>query len=256
VSAVGELDEGGAGDLSCRRKAPWLSVPLAIVCPIRVADCRELFTVSLEPFDFDRLFASGADHTAPDGQYLTVQVDEGWLVLPTGRVIAVEPGISGITFTQTVPPGRYPVLLSVAEYRASSTPDSEIIDERVAAARLVIRGEAVATWEPAVTAGQDVDDLGDGEFYGYGVDGGTGCFTDARSYQDLLDDDEVEWGDLLMDVDDRPTSPTALTGPDDEPLLVAFTTGCGDGSYPTWVGRTANGDIACFLTEFFLIGRS
>ncbi|MCW2864521.1 MAG: hypothetical protein JWP48_6229, partial [Actinoallomurus sp.] len=118
--------------------------------------------MSLKPFDFDRLFASGAGCTGPDGQYLTVQVDEGWLALPTGRVIAVEPGISGVAFTQAVPPGRYPVLLSVAEYHASSNPDSEIIDERVAAARLVIRAEAVATWEPAVTAGQDVDDLGDG----------------------------------------------------------------------------------------------
>jgi hypothetical protein len=51
-----------------------------------VTDRRELSTVSLKPFDFDRLFASGAGCTGPDGQCLTVQVDEGWLALPRSFV--------------------------------------------------------------------------------------------------------------------------------------------------------------------------
>jgi hypothetical protein len=29
-----------------------------------------------------------------------------------------------------------------------------------------------------------------------------------------------------------------------------FSTGRGDGTYPTWIGRNDNGDITCFLTDF------
>jgi hypothetical protein len=36
--------------------------------------------------------------------------------------------------------------------------------------------------------------------------------------------------------------------------VVRFSTGDGDGSYPTWVGRTAGGDITCFATNFMLAG--
>lgn len=50
---------------------------------------------------------------------------------------------------------------------------------------------------------------------------------------------------------DLPTSSSEWEGPDDEPITVAFTTG--GGCYPTWVGRTAKGDVACFLTDFFLL---
>ena len=49
---------------------------------------------------------------------------------------------------------------------------------------------------------------------------------------------------------DRPTVPTTVMDPNNEPVLVAFTTGRGDGAYTTWVGRTASGDIACFVTDF------
>ncbi|MEK8170913.1 DUF4241 domain-containing protein [Streptomyces sp. M19] len=48
--------------------------------------------------------------------------------------------------------------------------------------------------------------------------------------------------------------PTVGLGRDDEPVAVSFTTGGGDGVYPTWVGRTASGDTACFLTDFFVLG--
>jgi hypothetical protein len=34
---------------------------------------------------------------------------------------------------------------------------------------------------------------------------------------------------------------------------VVFSSGGGDGYYPTWVGRTADGEVACFLTDFFVL---
>lgn len=204
----------------------------------------------LRPRDYDRLFVAGATFR-DDAWHCTVQLDHGRLSLPSGRVAASEPGFPTKAFTQTVPPGRYPIVLAVVEYRRSA--DGEVVVERVAAARLVIRDEPVDAWELALWPGQDVAALGENEFFGYPVDGGQGSFADADAVQALHKEEYNEWWqDFRMDVSDRPTSPTA-DGPDGEPILVGFTTGDGDGTYPTWIGRTHDGEVACFVTDFFLL---
>jgi hypothetical protein len=210
----------------------------------------------IEPRDFDSLYATGSRH-AQDGNHILLQEERGPLSLPGGRVVATEPGLVGrdvdqYAFAQTVPPGRYAVVLTIAEYRQSAAPDAAVYDERVAAARILVRSEPAVTWEMAAPPGHRVDELGEDEFYGYPVDGGTGCFIDPANAP-LLHEDEDTLLDLSMDIADRPTSVTGLDGPDGEPVIAAFTTGWGDGRYPTWVGRTVDGEIACFLTDFGLI---
>src|SRR5262245_36593992 len=97
--------------------------------------------------DFARLLAPGTTYPSPDGAYrLVVKALPGVpLSLPTGRVIAMEPFLCGYgdpdeaAFTQQVPPGSYPVVLSVVDVL---DPDGvHHGDTRVAAARLVIRDE-------------------------------------------------------------------------------------------------------------------
>jgi hypothetical protein len=225
---------------------------------------KETATMALQPPDFDHWFAAAGGMDG-DGDHFTVELDAHSLELPSGRVVASEPGPPAAeSFAQTVAPGRYPVVLLVVQYRSSDEPDADIVDERVGAVRLVIRDEPVVAWDPAILAGQSADDLADGEYFGYPVDGGTGCFADEENLERLYEDTEAVL-DLSRDVADRPTSPTVLTaseladfddeGEEDEdsPLLVAFTTGEGDGRYPTWIGRTADGDVACFVSDFFLL---
>jgi hypothetical protein len=217
----------------------------------------------LKPPDFDQWFAASAG-TDPDGTRFSLHQDRGWLSLPTGRLVAAEPGYfpdaDQMAFTQTVPPGRYPVVLLVQECPVrcgpgAGTPGAAI--EYVAAARLVIRDEPAAAWEMAVREGQDPSDLDDDGYFGYPVDGGVGCFADAQALQALHADDDGEWLETLaLDVADRPAAVSELTdfGEDGQPVLAAFSTGCGDGHYPTWAGRTASGDITCFVTDFLLAG--
>lgn len=212
--------------------------------------------MSLQPIDFDQWFAATAG-TDSDGVYFTVQLDTAELSLPTGRLAALEPGYVPSAFVQAVPPGRYPVTILVVEYRGSPGPGAGVADEAVAAARVTVRAERAVSWEMALRDGQSADGLGDDEFYGYPVDGGTGCFTDEGAARQLLASGDTEWleelGMVAMDVLDRPTSVTVVAGPGDEPVLAAFQTGWGDGSYPTWVGRNAAGDITCFVTDFFVL---
>ncbi|MEK8170544.1 DUF4241 domain-containing protein [Streptomyces sp. M19] len=183
------------------------------------------------------------------------------LSLPSGRVIAIEPFMAGgddadaVAFTARVEPGTYPVVLSEIELIDT---DGEVKDSRVAAARLVIRDEPVARWELAVTADQDPSELGDDGYFGYPVDGGTGCFLDAETYRAL--EAEEDFGDRVLvtmypcfgESRDGGTvpSPITLAVGEDPTAVVFYSTGFGDGVYATWVGRTAAGEVACFVTDF------
>ena len=45
-----------------------------------------------------------------------------------------------------------------------------------------------------------------------------------------------------------------LSEPGSGANLIAFDGGWGEGSYPTWIGRAANGDVACFVADMLLLG--
>ncbi|MEU1306328.1 DUF4241 domain-containing protein [Streptomyces shenzhenensis] len=212
--------------------------------------------------DFVRLFAPGTSHPCPDGVSLLVRVLPGVpLSLPSGRVVAMEPlgcGLgdpTGMAFTQRVRPGIYPVVLVAVDVIG---PDGGHRDTRMAAARLEIRDEPVATWELALRPGEDPEELDGDELFGYPVDGGTGCFVDAQTFQAVSE--EEDFAVRVMDsVRDRPQAPASsvpecatitMSVGDEDHAVIVFRTGWGDGDYPTWIGRTIDGDVACFLTDF------
>ncbi|MGW6918344.1 DUF4241 domain-containing protein [Kitasatospora sp. NPDC054939] len=47
--------------------------------------------------------------------------------------------------------------------------------------------------------------------------------------------------------------PVVVTDSTGSHSFTAFPAGWGDGCYPTWVGRTADGGVTGFLTEFFVV---
>ncbi|MFD2415316.1 DUF4241 domain-containing protein [Amycolatopsis pigmentata] len=206
--------------------------------------------------DFEQLFVPGTRHTLPGGDVATVRLRQGAsLWLPSGRVVAGEPFMfgamydSGDAFVQRVPPGRYPLVLVLAV-------SDEDAREVVAAARLVVRDEPVVSWEMAVRERQDAAGLGGDAFFGYPVDGGTGGFIDATAIAPLCRDSDDYADRVLTSLSVRATdytAPATLTDEEGRPLVVAFSSGGGDGHYPTWVGRTADGEVACFLTDFFVL---
>jgi hypothetical protein len=210
--------------------------------------------------DFERLFAPGTRHALPGAGTVTIRLRTGTeLSLPSGRVVAGEPFMFGAMedssgFVQRVPPGRYPLVLVLGVF--GEDPDDPDAHATIAAARLVIRDEPVVSWEMAVHEGQDPDRLGDDEFFGYPVDGGTGGFVDAQNIAALCADHDDYLDRLMIALDVREedyVAPAVLTNEASDPVVVAFSSGGGDGVYPTWVGRTAGGEVACLLTDFFLL---
>ncbi|MFE5189618.1 DUF4241 domain-containing protein [Streptomyces sp. NPDC056628] len=213
----------------------------------------------MSPRDYTWLFTPGSTFSHPSGTTGVIHVaDGGELDLPTGRVVACDPfvylGTGDIEpFTVTVAPGRYRVEAAVATLTSPGEAPSDDPHRRVAAARLVIRDEPTVTWELALQPGQDPADLGDEEFYGYGVDAGTGCFYDASAeegFPEAQEDEGPLWD--AFEGSDWSGGPHLITSPGTGHTLAAFTSGWGDGAYPTWTGRGADGEVTCFVTDFFV----
>jgi hypothetical protein len=137
-----------------------------------------------EPPDFDPMFQPGTRYRLPDpdGTVAVVEVhDAGLLHLPTGRVVACDPfwgsevQRQGAPFTVTVPPGRYPVRVSIARTDPPDPGDPDLL-RLGAAAKLIIHEEPVVAWELALQPGQDPAALAPDEIYYLGVDSGNASF--------------------------------------------------------------------------------
>ncbi|MFJ9941789.1 DUF4241 domain-containing protein [Streptomyces erythrochromogenes] len=213
----------------------------------------------MTPPDYAWHFTPGSAFAYENGTTGTlVPVVIGDVTLPTGRIVACDPFVllgSGDAepFAVTVAPGRYRAEAAIATLVRPDTPQGATPHTRVAAARLVIRDTPAVSWEMAVDEGQDPAVLGEGEFYGYGVDAGTGCFYDAAadgSFPGTEEEEGAVWA-AMETVGDGPA--VFLAGGEDGHTLAGFTSGWGDGCYPTWIGRDAEGRVTCFVTDFFVV---
>jgi len=208
----------------------------------------------------DALFRPGAVFRSGHwtGRTARVEVhDAGVLRLPTGRVVACDPtSVWERTepYTVPVPVGDHPVALSAVRF------DDDPTHVRAAAARVVFADVPVASWEPATLPGQDPRRLDDGEFFGFGVDGGIGCFFDAAAlphFLKLMEDfdryTDVFLGDNPEGIEVQGERTLSITDPDSGANLVAFSSGWGDGSYPVWAGRDADGRVCRLVADLLVV---
>ncbi|SFS72734.1 DUF4241 domain-containing protein [Saccharopolyspora flava] len=204
--------------------------------------------------DFDQIFVDGSRHELSDGDGATVRLHrETSLWMPSGKVYAGEPFMFGSAedgaFVQEVPPGTYPVVLAEARFGEADQPSWYQV---VAAIKIQVRDEPSTSWEMAVVAGQDATTLDGHSFFGYPVDGGTGGFVDAGNLAHCDDEDYIDR--VLECLEERDfTGVGRLADEEDRTIVVVCSSGGGDGHYPTWVGRNADGEITCFVTDFFVL---
>ncbi|MGC1209910.1 MAG: DUF4241 domain-containing protein [Micromonospora sp.] len=192
----------------------------------------------LQPDGIEALFTPGAQVEHHDRQFRLSVHTAGQLHLPSGRLIADDPSsldLGARPFSVTVPPGTYPVSVSLATF----------VDDpghsRVTAARLDVGDRQAVRWELALRDGQELLDLGYQEFFGFGVDAGMACFVDADS-SDRMKDVWRTLGGLV-----EPRYRTIASGD-----MVAWSSGWGDGTYPTWIGYDTTGAVTCFVADMLL----
>lgn len=213
----------------------------------------------LQPGPLDLLFTQGtrlevaSSEAIPGvGGTVTVHVSQiGTLHMPSGALIACDPTYlrdppgerlvetyayqqSHQPSTATVPPGKYPVMLSEFRWVSGTGPIE-------AAAKVVVSDGQIASWEMALRPGEDLRTLPDDGFFGFGVDGGTGCFYDAAAATALTP--RIEGSALGYE------RTAEITDQESGANLLAFHSGWGDGSYPVWIGRNAAGEVACFIAD-------
>jgi hypothetical protein len=200
----------------------------------------------------------GAKLRTPDGEVLIEVREIAQLNLSTGAIVACDPFLVSAyntPFEKRVSGGRYPIELSVARF-----PNG---DQRIALASIRIDVARPVRWEIATRPGQDAAALKDDEIFGYGVDAGTGCFTDMEAATALVAKMKAEpayykqiiavmqrslvrtwgWADMALD------SVTGLN-------LVAFSSGFGDGFYASFWGYDEGGTVCRLTTDFRVLHAS
>jgi hypothetical protein len=207
--------------------------------------------------NLDKLLVSGSRYSDDQAEYVIEAHDAPDVTMPTGQVVGCDALTTGgwaEPFTVSVPAGTYPLRAWVAVLYTGGAE----WQRRVAALQLVVTGEPAARWEMALVSGQDPSTLGDGEFYGYGVDAGTGTLADVVALRALADWDYERLDDVYIPAQ-YPLAPVPggiISAVTDEPSganVVAVSSGWGDGAYPTFIGYTAEGAVASFVTDFMVV---
>jgi hypothetical protein len=193
----------------------------------------------------------------------------GVLRVPSGRLEASDPfvnlGEAGVAVVTDVPPGEYPVLLTVAD--TSVAQDGS--EPREAYLSVVVApGEAV-TIGPALPPGADEDALTEDVYTAVPVDAGTVAFADADAVSTCMPADQGSWYSLVFDsgepdswfgLMDDPTHlragaanivlPLAASG---ENLVLAHS-GWGDGYYRVVKSYAADGALLGVHIDLEVVG--
>jgi len=200
----------------------------------------------LRPGRVDDTFRPGATYELDGGVVAVEVVDGGRLALPSGRLIAADPDpwLADVTpFAETVRPGGYPLELAVVRF--VDTPEHT----RVAACRLLVSEWPTTSWDTAWRDGEHPLLLGDGEFFGVGVDGGRVALVDAEVAPAFAETIEDAYDDMRGWSHELPE-------PESGANLITVESGWGDGAYPVWVGRDAGDAVTCFVVDFLVLAHA
>ncbi|SFN12624.1 Protein of unknown function [Chryseobacterium oleae] len=184
----------------------------------------------------------------------------GKLYLSSGKLVACDPLITNDmqAFTTEFPKGDFSVLLH--KERESNC---------VAYAEVIFSTAEIAEWEMAVTAGQNVKDLGEEEIFGYPVESGMGCLMDVdtqnslnelekRLYHskgaDFMGIYEEFFHEYFFDEKGAIDQYAFLKPADDHPgTIFAFETGYGEGFYASYIAYDKDHKPVKIITEFIEI---
>jgi len=182
-----------------------------------------------------------------EGRAVPIEIAEaGALVLTSGRIVACDGLIpSDEPFTERVKPGSYPVVLCIAMF-SEEWPV-------IACAMLRLKDEMPVVWKPATVAGQSEVPEREDETVGYGVDCGVGCFADLDAMHALIASpdtysrlqEQVHHAGMKI-VDFQPDTARPSN-------IIIFSSGEGDGTYPSYFGYDDDGNILCLATDFGII---
>ena len=186
-------------------------------------------------------------------------MDIGTVSFPTGRILACDPLIEledRPTYIQAVPPGTYPVTICVMP--------SERYGDRYACVKVTVSDAKPVRYDLAMVGDEDLsEEMGEGDYFGFVVDAGMGCITDAaaqeafREYWErrLEEDEDIDpYNDLFCDLLEESYNENPRyqreggdwvnwTVPGTDLSIPIFASGWGDGVYPCYFGFDSDGNV-------------
>ena len=199
-------------------------------------------------------------------------LDIGAVHFPSGTIFACDPLVEledTPPFIQTIPAGTYPVKICVVP--------SEKYGDRYACVKVEVSREKPVRYELGMTGKEDLDgELGEDEYFGFGVDAGMGCVADIQTQaafktywaKRLEEDPDIDpYNDLFCDLleENAKACPKYQlshgdwlnwTVPDTDCNLPIFASGWGDGYYPVYFGYDAKGKVCAVYVRFIDIEAS
>ncbi|MBE9116724.1 DUF4241 domain-containing protein [Lusitaniella coriacea LEGE 07157] len=206
--------------------------------------------------DFSKAFKSGQKFDSKLGNMILNPYHIGDLLLISGELVACDPLVFPDTdpFFAKLPPNRYPVILSIAyNYNTGQYTN--------AFAMLHVSANPPVGWALVTKAGEEIHLLPDDRVFGYGVDSGIGCFMDkvaARAIVDSIWNTETYEDSLLYQIEESLEKNTnfictvmnSVLDRYTEVNIIAFTSGIGDGFYPSYFGYDIENNIVNVVTPF------
>lgn len=186
--------------------------------------------------------------------------DAGKINLPTGKIVACDPLITSEMpeFQINFPTGEFTVL--VHKERESNC---------IAYVEICFNDNEIKNWKLATTSGQQIDELKEGEVFGYPVESGMGSFMDIETQEclnhlekklfhrkgaDFMGIYEEFFHQHFFDENGAIDQYAFLKPePEKEGNIFAFETGYGEGFYASYIGFNENSEPVKIVTEFIEI---
>jgi hypothetical protein len=190
----------------------------------------------------------------------------GDLYLPSGQLVACDAlgSVDGYeAFTITVPPGKYPVTINASTFNFIDQSGQERAQQVVAYSKVEFSKNLPVQWEVALQHGQQEAILTPGKFWGFGVDSGTACYMDAyvaKYVNEVCSKDSQKDIELFGKIEDLLNVNYQLNYSwansrileAEGGSIVAFSSGWGDGGYPSYFGLDEFNSPLCLATHFFV----
>ena len=198
-------------------------------------------------------------------------LDIGKVNLPTGEILTCDPLVElgeARTYIQKTPIGKFPVKICVVPSRDYG--------DRYACVKVEFNKNKPVVYELAVTGNEkEMDEAGEDEFYGFGVDAGMGCVADKKTqeeytkywkkleeegnadnpyddiFEELLEESFKKFPKYQRDCGDWAN----FIIPDTDLNIPVFASGWGDGYYPCYFGYDEKGELCGFYIHFIDIER-
>jgi hypothetical protein len=186
----------------------------------------------------------------------------GNVSLPSGKVVVRDPLVS-LNANQSpyfiqAPKGDFPVTIAVVK--------SEDWGDRYAVVKVEFTKEKPVVYREALVGIEELEDVTEDDFFGFGVDAGLGCITDAEVLpfvDKFVDESELDnmYDDYFAEIfaqsyKDHPNNQRDAGDwinwivPNTNYQIPMFASGFGDGTYPVYFGYDANENVCGLYIQF------